>query len=83
MDYFSPEANLLFGISSKKRINIGPGSMIWTVVLDTPAGKSDITYEIALGAPSKSIAWQQAQNYFKRSATVLALIAGNHVVHTG
>jgi hypothetical protein len=62
-----------------KNIDIGPGSMTYTVIYQKPNG--DFGSEVVLGSYSKPTAWRQSQKRFKKR--VVALIPGNHKVLLG
>ncbi len=62
-----------------KSQDIGPGSMIYTVIYRKLNGSLDS--ELVLGSHSKATAWQQSQKKFNKRA--LALIPGNHNVILG
>jgi len=56
-----------------KRINIGEGAMVYTVIYRGHNG--DTCFAVAIGSPDKSIAWEQGRKSFKR---LIALVPGNH-----
>jgi len=59
-----------------KNTNIGPGSMIYTVIYQRLNG--DFGSEVVSGSRSKISAWRQSQTRFKKR--VIALIPGSHTV---
>ena len=58
--------------------SIGPGGMSWTIVFQELNG--DVSSTIGSGSHDKNVAWEQAQNTFRKR--VLAIIPGNHQVVT-
>ncbi len=59
-----------------KNTNIGPGSMIYTVIYQKLNG--DFASDVVSGSHSKPNAWRQSQAKFRKR--VIALIPGNHTV---
>ena len=62
----------------EKPQSIGSGGMSWTIVFQELNG--NVSSALAAGSHDKKIAWEQAQNTFRKR--VLALIPGNHQVVT-
>ena len=72
----SPKTKLSFSFSPRRHVDIGPGSMIWTIILQNPNG--DIESKIASGSYDKNVAWMQAKTRFRNR--IMALVPGSHQV---
>ena len=61
-----------------KRVDIGFGSMTYTVIYQQPNG--EIARDIVSGSHDKKAAWMQSKRKFKG---ILALVPGSHQIIIG